>query len=112
MPIHDWTRVDAGLFHNFRLGWISDLSRVLNRGPLPSDHYALIRQRSPEPLLEDLDEDRIYALRADRIGVHDQRNRLVAVVDIVSPGNKAYETEMRSFAQPRRASSRKAFICS
>ena len=25
MPIHDWTRVDAGIFHHFHLGWIGDL---------------------------------------------------------------------------------------
>lgn len=97
MPIHDWTRVDAGLFHAFRGGWISDLSRVLNTGLWPYDHYALIQQRSPDPLPEDLDEDRIYAFKADRLGVHDQRDQLVAVVDIVSPGNKAFETEMHTF---------------
>ena len=21
MPVHDWTRVDAGLFHDFHQGW-------------------------------------------------------------------------------------------
>ena len=26
MPIHDWTRVDAGLFHAFHQGWIITLS--------------------------------------------------------------------------------------
>jgi hypothetical protein len=98
MPIHDWTRVDAGLFHAFRFGWISYLSQALNTGALPSDYYALTERRFPDPLPQDLDETRIYAHRADRIGVHDRRDQLVAVVDIVSPGNKAYETELRSFA--------------
>ena len=41
MPIHNWTRVDAGIFHHFHLEWIGDLSHVLNRGLLPPDHYAL-----------------------------------------------------------------------
>jgi len=44
MPIHDWTRVDAGIFHHFHLEWIGDLSRVLNRGLLPRDYYALAEQ--------------------------------------------------------------------
>ena len=44
MPIHDWTRVGAGIFHHFHLEWIGDLSRVLNRGLLPPDYYALAEQ--------------------------------------------------------------------
>ncbi len=44
MPIHDWTRVDAGIFHHFHLEWIGDLSRVLNRGLLPPNYYALAEQ--------------------------------------------------------------------
>jgi hypothetical protein len=44
MPIHDWTRVDAGIFHHFHLEWIGEISRVLNRGLLPPDHYALAKQ--------------------------------------------------------------------
>src|SRR5467141_2033020 len=44
MPVHEWTRVDAGIFHHFHLEWIGDLSRVLNRGLLPPDYYALAEQ--------------------------------------------------------------------
>ena len=32
MPIHDWTRVDAGIFHAFHHGWIEEMARALNRG--------------------------------------------------------------------------------
>ncbi len=28
MPIHDWTRVDAGLFHAFHHDWVTVLSRA------------------------------------------------------------------------------------
>ncbi len=31
MPIHDWTRVDAGLFHAFHQSWIVILSRAERR---------------------------------------------------------------------------------
>src|SRR5262245_7049475 len=44
MPVHNRTRVDAGIFHHFHLEWIGDLSRVLNRGLLPPDYYALAEQ--------------------------------------------------------------------
>jgi hypothetical protein len=44
MPIHDWLRVDAGLFHAFHHGWIEELARALNRGILPADYFALPEQ--------------------------------------------------------------------
>jgi hypothetical protein len=44
MPIHDWTRADAGLFHAFHQGWISSLSAALNTGGLPPAYFALIEQ--------------------------------------------------------------------
>src|SRR5207302_8401859 len=44
MPIHDWTRVDAGIFHDFHHEWISTIKRSLNAGLLPPDHYALAEQ--------------------------------------------------------------------
>jgi hypothetical protein len=34
MPIHDWTRVDAGLFHHFRHRWIDALCDALPDMPL------------------------------------------------------------------------------
>ena len=41
MPIHDWTQVEACIFHAFHHGWISAISDVLNVGILPEDYYAL-----------------------------------------------------------------------
>lgn len=29
MPVHDWTRVDAGLFHAFHQQWISNVPAPL-----------------------------------------------------------------------------------
>ncbi len=51
MPVHDWTRVTAGNFHDFHLRWIAHLSEALNDGLLPNDYYALAEQRAegPEP---------------------------------------------------------------
>ena len=46
MPIHDWTRVDAGIFHDFHHEWISTIRRALNDGLLPSEYYALAEQQA------------------------------------------------------------------
>ena len=41
MALHDWTRVDPGIFHDFHVAWIGELRRALNSGVLPADYYAL-----------------------------------------------------------------------
>ena len=43
MRMHDWTKVEAGIFHHFHHYWISAISEQLN-GQLPSDYYALAEQ--------------------------------------------------------------------
>ena len=45
MPVHDWTRVDAGTFHGFHTAWITHLSEALNEGLLPPGNYALAEQQ-------------------------------------------------------------------
>ena len=45
MPIHDWTRVDAGIFHHFHQRWIVAIADVLNQRLLPADYYALAEQQ-------------------------------------------------------------------
>ena len=44
MPIHDWTRVDAGIFHHFHQRWIGAITDVLNQRLLPREYYALAEQ--------------------------------------------------------------------
>jgi hypothetical protein len=134
MPIHNWTRVEAGIFHDFHHEWISTIKRALNRGILPSTHYALAEHLAggygPDVLtLEGPEEDPasatdeapggitlaavqpkvsfrarteadIYAAKANRIAVrHVSDHRVVAVVEIVSPGNKSTRGAMRAFAE-------------
>jgi hypothetical protein len=106
MPIHDWTRVDAGLFHAFHQSWGSVLARALNRGVLPPDYFALLEQSSPGPVPDVLTaslstrrEERIYARRADRIAVRHLHGDVVAVVEIVSPGNKGSRNGLREFVE-------------
>ena len=48
MPIHDWTRVEAGTYHAFHLAWLGELQKSLNGGRLPAGYYALAEQRADE----------------------------------------------------------------
>jgi hypothetical protein len=44
MPMHDWTRVDAGIYHGFHGLWIAALNNALNGGLLPNGYYAYPEQ--------------------------------------------------------------------
>jgi hypothetical protein len=46
MPVHDWTRVSAGTFHDFHSAWIIHLKEALNEGLLPPDYYASAEQHA------------------------------------------------------------------
>lgn len=131
MSIHDWTRVDAGLFHAFQHDWITCLSAALNAGVLPPDYYALPEQaiggpvpvvlalrlppeggrpsRSsagvavadapPQTRLTRRAEEQIYVRKADHIAVRHRHGQIVAVVEIVSPGNKASAYALSTFVE-------------
>lgn len=51
MPVHDWTRVVAGNFHDFHQAWIIHIKETLNAGVLPRNYYAMAEQKAegPEP---------------------------------------------------------------
>ena len=44
MPIHDWTRVNPGTFHDFHCAWITHIKESLNEKLLPSGYYAMAEQ--------------------------------------------------------------------
>ena len=46
MPVHDWTRVSAGTFHDFHSSWITHLKESLNAGVLPEGYYAMAEQHA------------------------------------------------------------------
>jgi hypothetical protein len=101
MPVHDWTRVDAGLFHDFHQGWTVALCNALNSGILPRDCFALLEKRAQGPIPDAARrlEAEIYAGRANRITVRRRHGNVVAVVEIVSPGNKGSRSEFRAFVE-------------
>lgn len=132
MPIHDWTRVRAGLFHAFHQRWISSMCDALNTGGLPPGYFALPEQEAKGPIpdvlalkghpigpagteapagmavLESPPRVRVvsrgentaaYARRADRVAIYFTEGDLVAVIEIVSPGNKDSTNGLRSFVR-------------
>jgi hypothetical protein len=119
MPIHDWTRVDAGLFLAFHQLWISEPCKTLNAGRLPEGYFALAEQILSGPIPDVVTLERLggngpphaapnlalaatsrrtkfvyraeidrNAKKADRIVVRHPHGNGVAVIEIVSPGNK------------------------
>jgi hypothetical protein len=141
MPIHDWTRVDAGVFHHFHQAWITEIARALNAGILPAECYALAEQiaggllpdvltletsrpssRPPaggDSLASELQDGGIalatappkvrftltseperYARKQSRIAIrHKSGDRVVAVLEILSPGNKGSRYALRLFVE-------------
>ena len=50
MPVHDWSRVNAGLFHHFHQRWIAALGDRLNTGDLPPGYHALSEHLAGGPV--------------------------------------------------------------
>jgi len=46
MPVHDWSRVDAGVYHDFHNAWMIMLRNELSGGILPRGCYALVEQHA------------------------------------------------------------------
>ena len=126
MPIHDWTRVKAGTFHDFHQDWTIEIRRTLNSGVLPPGYVAMADQRvnGPEPdvlalrlsapgpsgglAVTDLppkadqiakieSEQAIYARKANRIAIRQEMGAVVAIIEVLSPGNKESKHALRSF---------------
>jgi hypothetical protein len=106
MPVRDWTRVDAGIFHDFHLGWISALGRSLNKGGLPSNYYGLaqraVSRLHPGSLVpasnSAITEAELYSQKRNRLAIHDASgDPVVAMLDIISPGTKGSRHALRSF---------------
>jgi hypothetical protein len=95
MPIHDWTRVPAGTYHFFHQRWIQDLAAALNAGLLPDGYFAMSEVDANEPI-PDVGG---YARRADRLSLYLPQGELIAVIEIVSPGNKDNTNGLKAFVR-------------
>ncbi len=127
MPVHDWTRLQPGDFHHFHQIWISAIANALNGGLLPPEYMALAEQVTGRPIPDVVTLqtrtprkdsggvavatapptarviakfNRInYAKRANRIAIRHGRGTVVAIIEIVSPGNKDSPNAIRSFVE-------------
>ena len=131
MPIHDWSRVDAGTFHDFHNGWITHLKETLNGGLLPPGFFAMAEQivSGPFPDVVTLKrqgtlagpphpgggvtvaeapprarfvtsaEPDLYTRKANRIAIKHRLGQVVAVIEVLSPGNKSGLHALRSFVE-------------
>jgi len=126
MPIHDWSDVPSGLFHHFHQDWSTEIARALNRGRLPKGFSALVEQKAfpreadvlaveshslrpddraggvvtlPRPRTRVVaeSENAFYARKANRVAIRHNLGTTVAVIEIVSPGNKDGKRAFRDF---------------
>ena len=126
MPIHDWTRISSGGFHNFHQNWTIEIYRTLNRGLLPLGYTAftdlrveglepdVVAIRSPSsptsggvavadapPRARHMarieSESAAYARKANRIAVRHEYGHVVAIIEVVSPGNRDCAHAIRTF---------------
>lgn len=127
MPIHDWTRMQDGDFHHFHQRWIQAIADNLNTGGLPPDYMAISDQVTGRPIPDVVTlrtrrpkndtggvavadapptarmiakfERAVYAKRADRVVIRHGRGEVVAIIEIVSPGNKSSNVAFRTFVE-------------
>jgi hypothetical protein len=137
MPVHDWTRVEPGIFHHFHHAWIEENTRALNRELKGTEYYALTEQiaggvgpdvltlqqplRAPETkkrnrkrqgagvaLAKSPPKLRFhitnvplwYSTKKKTVTIrHISEHVVVAVLEIVSPGNKAGKSAMSAFVR-------------
>jgi len=137
MPVHDWTRVNAGIFHDFHHEWISEIKHALNQTLKGSDYYAMAEQiaggiapdvltlqkpsdarrsndsikdnrRPGIALAEAPTKTRFhiaqpplwYAAKKKSVAIrHVSEHRVVAVLELVSPGNKSSRSALNSFVR-------------
>jgi hypothetical protein len=137
VPIHDWTRVSSGTWHDFHLAWIAEIRNALNGGLLPPDYYAQAEQMAgplgpdvltlqephasaegaaarpdsgsagaailtvpPRTRMTAEAEMNEYVLRRRTLVVrHASGDRIVALLELVSPGNKSARHAIESFVE-------------
>src|SRR5262245_43244409 len=129
MPMHDWKRVPATIYHHFHQRWTIAICNTLNAGLLPPGYSALVEQhagglvpdvlalqrrsrssRPDEPagglLTAAPPQTRlvrqaktVLAARANRVVIRHRLGEVVCMLEIVSPGNKSGRAALRAFVE-------------
>src|ERR1700722_20559507 len=86
MPIHDWTCVAPGAFHDFHQDWTIEIRRTLNRGLLPPGYSAMFDEpvNGPEPDVIAFEPPEPSLSRALSVADAPPRARYVATIDMRS----------------------------
>lgn len=93
MPIHDWGHVKAGIFHDFHHALVEQIKRDLNAGVLPPDCYAMADKVAET-------DSEYFRRKQSRVAIrHMSGHRVVAVVEVVSPGNKSTRPALERFTR-------------
>ena len=129
MPVHDWSRVDANVFHHFHQQWTISICNALNAGLLPAGFSALVEQRAaglvpdvlavqrksrprqpvkpsggvltatPPTTHRVMQTKTLLAARGNRIAIRHRLGVVVCVIEVASPGNKSSRSSLRSFVE-------------
>lgn len=131
MPVHDWSRVSDGTFHDFHYSWVLEIKRALKRGLLPKGYYVMAEQfggdlgapdvltlqaasaipESESPLAgtatltesppvvhsrATIARESYVRMQRTLIIRHTSDDRIVAMIEVLSPGNKSSRHAIRS----------------
>jgi hypothetical protein len=104
MPVHDWTRVSHGTFHDFHYSWVLEIKRALKRGLLPDGYYVMAEQvggdlGAPDVLTHarsTIKRESYARLQRSVVVRHTSDDRIVAMIEILSAGNKSSRHALRS----------------
>ncbi len=126
MPMHDWKRVPATIYHHFHQRWTISICDALNAGLLPPGYSALVEQYSsglypdvlavqrrqsktsnPRAEMTTLEAPRTrmtvqpragrFHERANQVVIRHHLGDVVCAIEVVSPGNKAGKIAIREF---------------
>lgn len=132
MPVHDWTRVNDGTFHDCHYSWVLEIKRALKRGLLPEGYYVMaekvggdigapdvltLQEAGTKPEAEGplagtvtltetppvvhtrstIARDTYARLQRTLVIRHVSGDRIVAMIEVLSPGNKSSRHAIRSF---------------
>jgi Protein of unknown function (DUF4058) len=132
MPVHDWTLVTDGTFHDFHYSWVLEIKRALMRGLLPKGYYVMAEQvggdlgapdvltlqaanskTEPEgppsgtatltetpPIVHartTIERDSYSRRQRSLVIRHTSDDRIVAMIEVLSNGNKSSRHAVRSF---------------
>jgi hypothetical protein len=95
MPVHDWTRVSDGTFHDLHYSWVLEIKRALNRGLLPRGYHVMAEQFGGDLGAPDV-RDSYSRLQRTLVVRHTSGGRIVAMIEVLSPGNKSSRHALRA----------------